>query len=229
MLSGCGSYSFVYQSNNAIVYDGYITKKGLNKFEKILSKTPNPSQLLIIRSQGGEVIPAIKMANIIYNQHMDIQVKGFCASSCANYIFPAGNNKFLEKHAVLLWHGGALSDLASIGEKTINQSALEHKWDQKKIEETKKIFLKSELEFKASEKELYQKLKIDPYLPVYGHAKSCLDKYTTFEVDFFYYALEDMEKMGLKNIQIVNNEKWEPEFPIKNIFQARPIKGKECE
>ncbi|HGE8268061.1 TPA: hypothetical protein ACGD2I_002570 [Aeromonas hydrophila] len=55
----------------------------------------------------------------VFNKKLDVQVDGYCLSSCANYVFPAANNKLLGRHAIIGYHGGASSqcfDLSDIDE-----------------------------------------------------------------------------------------------------------------
>ena len=59
-------------------------------FERLM--TPDIRRLRV-RSSGGDVEVALKIAETIFARKLDLEVNGYCASSCANYWFPAANKK----------------------------------------------------------------------------------------------------------------------------------------
>jgi hypothetical protein len=63
---------------------------------------------LIIRSSGGEVEAGIALGNWVHENAIDVVVRDYCLSSCANYVFTAGRRKVIEKGAVVAWHGNYL-------------------------------------------------------------------------------------------------------------------------
>lgn len=84
-------------------YDGPISAEANRTFfERIDDR--NISRL-IIRSSGGEVEAGIELGNRVYRQKIDVEVSEYCLSSCANYVFTAGNRKIIPKGAVVAWHG----------------------------------------------------------------------------------------------------------------------------
>lgn len=63
-------------------------------------------QELIITSTGGSVTSAIWAAELISSQELEVTVRGFCASSCANYIATAATSLTVEPYSILSVHGG---------------------------------------------------------------------------------------------------------------------------
>lgn len=61
--------------------------------------------LLKVRSVGGDSEAAILMGSFIHDKNLDLEVEVGCASSCANYLFPAARHKFIPAGAVLGFHG----------------------------------------------------------------------------------------------------------------------------
>lgn len=61
--------------------------------------------LLKVRSVGGDSEAAILMGGFIHDKNLDLEVEGGCASSCANYLFPAARHKTIPAGAVLGFHG----------------------------------------------------------------------------------------------------------------------------
>ena len=57
-------------------------------------------------SGGGDGYAALAIGILIHRHHWDVEVVGVCASSCANWIFPAGKTKHLNSESMLLFHGG---------------------------------------------------------------------------------------------------------------------------
>ena len=46
----------------------------------------------------------------VFDHDIDVIVEELCFSSCANYIFTAGNNKTIEAEAIVGWHGSHHQD-----------------------------------------------------------------------------------------------------------------------
>jgi hypothetical protein len=63
--------------------------------------------LLKVRSIGGNSETAMLMGNFIHDKNLDLEVEAGCASSCANYLFPAARHKTIPAGAVLAFHGTA--------------------------------------------------------------------------------------------------------------------------
>lgn len=60
---------------------------------------------LIITSSGGEVVAGIALGRWVYKNKLTVEVKDYCLSSCANYVFPAGQKKIIQPGAIVAWHG----------------------------------------------------------------------------------------------------------------------------
>lgn len=70
-----------------------------------------------------------------------------------------------------------------------------------------KIFI----EFQREEKAFYEKIGVDPKIGIYGQIGIYKEIYQSYEKFGFYYSVEDMEKMGIKNIRI-DGGVWQPKF-----------------
>lgn len=74
--------------------------------EKLLNlMNHNIIESIKISSPGGAVDEAIVIGNTIFRNKYTVEVFGICASSCANYIFTAGNQRLIHPNALLIWHG----------------------------------------------------------------------------------------------------------------------------
>jgi hypothetical protein len=84
-------------------YSGPISV-GLNR-EFFTAATGKPVKRLVITSGGGEVEAAIALGSWVFERRIDIEVPEYCLSSCANYVFPAGQHKRIGAGAIVAWHG----------------------------------------------------------------------------------------------------------------------------
>lgn len=71
--------------------------------------------LLRVTSVGGSSEEAMIMGRFIHDKGLDIEVVRGCASSCANYLFPAARHKTITAGAILGYHGTMhLTELAGV-------------------------------------------------------------------------------------------------------------------
>ena len=97
----------IYNDSNTIYYNGDINRLGFERFKLLFHKNQTVTRVKF-NSLGGETINAINFANWILDNNLDIEIDKYCISSCANYIFLSGKNKYLNKSSFLGWHGGTL-------------------------------------------------------------------------------------------------------------------------
>jgi hypothetical protein len=72
-------------------------------------RNPNFSNLRVLRisSGGGDVYAAIDLARVVYLKKTKLIIDGLCASSCANYILPAGGDLEVTPGSAIAVHGSA--------------------------------------------------------------------------------------------------------------------------
>jgi hypothetical protein len=86
---------------------GRIERGDEDKFRDALT---DEVKVLIVNSGGGDVIPALAMAERIRARGLRVVVDGACVSSCADYLFVAGRRQVVLQDSVVLWHGGITRD-----------------------------------------------------------------------------------------------------------------------
>lgn len=59
--------------------------------------------LFVIRSSGGEIVPAIALSNLLRDRHAIVVVYDYCLSACANYAVIASYQTFVLKGALVAW------------------------------------------------------------------------------------------------------------------------------
>lgn len=92
---------------HGLCFTGEITEEAASRFVSILESVGgNP--VMVVNSGGGDVDAALDMAEAIGARSSTVIVDGVCASSCANYILPAGSRRIVARHSILAFHGGAV-------------------------------------------------------------------------------------------------------------------------
>lgn len=93
---------------NVICVRGRITEELSNRFIELASKA-NPKYAHIY-SEGGLMHAALDMAESIDVLNIDVIVGDRCFSSCAQFLFIAGEAKYLLPNSILAFHGGPIPD-----------------------------------------------------------------------------------------------------------------------
>lgn len=158
-----------------------------------LAKTyPNKLKALEIKSGGGDIHQGMDLGEYVFKNKLDVAVNSYCFSSCANYVFTAGNNKSLPHLKALGFHGGA-SNPGS--EPDLSQVPQEFREQAKKQ-------LKQYME-KANNREaaFYDDIAVQQRINSVGHLAQFENQKQDYE--FWYYSLEDLRTLGVTNVRII--------------------------
>ncbi|WP_062567863.1 hypothetical protein [Pseudoalteromonas arabiensis] len=98
-------------SSGTIYFQGETSKQNVEKFEQLLVTSSQQINTLIINSQGGDVMAGLHFGGLVHEYQLNVVVREFCASSCANYVLTASPHVFVEEQAVIGWRGGSLQPL----------------------------------------------------------------------------------------------------------------------
>ncbi|WDA22752.1 hypothetical protein PSC74_11795 [Aeromonas hydrophila] len=137
-------------------------------------------------------------------------------SSCANYVFPAANNKLLGRHAIIGYHGGASSqyfDLSDIDEMYKDLPDEERIKKKQEAIDGMNIYLDR---VKAKEK-ILQKINVLQNISTLGQQ----GKYFNKEDESFIgwtYTPDGFMKLGVKNIILIDNEWKLTNYKGKRLF-----------
>lgn len=205
-------------SHDKVTYDGKISVENVKALIGEYERSNLKPNRLVINSTGGHAGAGMHLGKWLYNNKMDVEVDKFCFSSCANYIFTAGNQKFLNKRSVLGWHGGALSGYVqdeelfsplvknAIAQQNISSEEQRQEYINK-MDKIRKKFIRMESEF-------FQLVGVNPLITTAGGTEGEYSRVTLNSENYdgnleqhnniagFYYTLEDMEKFGLQNITL---------------------------
>ena len=91
-------------SGDEVHFFGPLTLKSVDEF--IRKNDDRPVTLLSISSPGGILDAGIRLGRWVRQKNADVRVTFFCASACANYVFPAGKRKIIARDGLVMWHGG---------------------------------------------------------------------------------------------------------------------------
>ncbi len=203
-VSQNGSKETVYiDSENRLHYHGEFEDKKIDDLFVFYQNASRKPETLYISSGGGSVELGVKLGTWVHKQGLNVMVGKGCASSCANYVFTAGHKKLLSKDSVLIWHGSSYQD--NINEKVESGDPDFVKWRQR-------------------DEQFFAMLSIDPKITVYGFDTYSLWDQLSALITFdpimgFDYSLDDMEKLGVRNIVLVDGvwdwRKYKPDYNVK--------------
>ena len=91
-----------------VYYLESVTPESFVKLKNTIDNAIFPPTKIIISSGGGNAFAGLAIGYLIHEKQLDVEVIGRCYSSCANYLFPAGNRKVLNKNAIVMYHGNTL-------------------------------------------------------------------------------------------------------------------------
>lgn len=100
-------------NERAICVSGYINDQRAVDFLnniRVADKLGLKISEVVISGPGGSVEPAIIIAREIKRRNLDTVVGGLCASSCAQFLFVAGKQKFILSKGVVVFHGGPIPE-----------------------------------------------------------------------------------------------------------------------
>lgn len=93
--------------DDGICFFGSTTEANAASFTQAIAESDSTKPLVVVvRSAGGEVTAAMAMAEALVPRTTTVIVQRSCFSSCANYLFLAGDRRVVLPDAVLGYHGG---------------------------------------------------------------------------------------------------------------------------
>jgi hypothetical protein len=180
-----------------ITYIGSITTAANARVMEIFDEASEKPQTVLISSGGGSTEAGMDLAEWILDHNLDVEVGDDCLSSCANYVFLAGNVKKLGRRSVLLWHG----------------SMWQESWDRL-ADPASPEFRPSILAGRERETRFFDRIGVDNLITVYGQQRVGFYQYWRYFLRLFGdekligfdYDLRDMGRFGVSNIELVDGE-----------------------
>jgi hypothetical protein len=159
--------------------------------DEVLKITPRSRPLVVITSDGGFIGDAMDTAQYLEKYKFDVAVNGICASACAQFVFIAGQKKYILGDGAVAMHGGPMSD------DLIN--AMD-------IDEVSKLNLKNE---NRRFIEFYKTRKIKLSL-VLDAPQRVLDKIKTGKVEFWIPTEQQFYDANVKKLKYCNSKFRDP-------------------
>ena len=211
-----------------------MSSQGIAWFDLCREKT-----FVVTASDGGDNAAALALGILIHRYNWDVEIVDVCASACANYIFPAGKTKYLNRHSMLLFHGGFYQEnvlemakmfkpgtpssgapaasvtLGQVNKENTLSMAPNNRLRRKNYTSSCPYLMSSTpveviLALRKASDQLYQELGINPLLSTYGQVGAYEPIYKSYKYVSFVYRLDSLRRLGIRNIELKDGE-WHPE------------------
>jgi hypothetical protein len=219
---------------------GWITPEEFVQVRDRLVRSVAEKKTFVIKdSGGGDGAAALALGILIHRHHWDVEVVDVCASSCANYIFPAGKTKYLNRNSILLFHGGPYQENvmemavkfdqgstmngAPVESVTLGQENKEGtlRFTPGKTDANRKVLeflaipdsstaVEFVTRFRSASDQFYRELGTNPLLSTYGQVGAYESTYKSYKHAGFIYRLDSLRRLGIRNIELKEGE-WHPE------------------
>lgn len=176
-------------------YSGEISQENNQRFFKHLNS--RKIHHLIITSPGGEVEAGIQLGRWVYDNRIDVEVREYCLSSCANYVFPAGKRKQINAGAIVAWHGNYIH-LQETGLWMDDvQSRMRTTGEDEKI--ARAHVARAVARLVQMEKTFFSHIQVDPLLCWVGKRQP------HNVADYYFMSATDMQRFGLTGLHLPKN------------------------
>lgn len=226
---------------DTITLAGWINSETFVEARDCLVRSAAAKKTFVVKeSGGGDGAAALALGILIHRHKWDVEVVDLCASSCANFIFPAGRTKYLNRHSMLLFHGGPYQEnFMEMGEKFDRESmtngapvqavtlgqvnkegTLTFTPDRSKAQQEVLEFLSMTNiasavdmvgKLRSASDQFYQELGTNPLLSTYGQVGAYEPTYKSYKYGGFIYRLDSLRRLGMANIELKDGE-WQPEL-----------------
>lgn len=174
-----------------VYYRGFISAEQNQRLLEIVEG--RVVKRLVITSSGGEVEAGITLGFWVFNHRLNVEVREYCLSSCANYVFPAGYHKSIDAGAVVAWHGN-YNHLKQTG---LWQDDIASRMDRHNEDAaTAKIQLREDVErLVGLENDFFARIGVNEYLCWIG-------KVPPYNAPNYYFlSRKDMAHFGVTHVQ----------------------------
>lgn len=149
--------------DHGLCFFGSTTDQNSAAFvEAVAGIDPEKPLVVVVRSGGGEINAAMAMGEALVPRETTVMVHDLCASSCANYLFLAGDRRVILPGALLLYHGGIFEQSEE------HWVALREEWSQRMNPRDLEASLKSSRDYEtnslARQAAFLENVDVDPDL-----------------------------------------------------------------
>ena len=203
LLAACGGIlpavaqaqdASVHRDGGVLVYHGPIDAAANARAGELLDE--GGVRRLRITSPGGEVGLGMDLGELVRRRGLDVEVAGVCASSCANYVFPAGARKLLAADAAVIWHGSAIQE--DVGAAAMIDFDAVARLRGRPLDEAEKAAMIGQFAaygraMRERQAGYYAALGLDARITVFGQDVGCDCDWTI--------PVQDMARFGLRDVE----------------------------
>ncbi|MES2319509.1 MAG: hypothetical protein V4631_18670 [Pseudomonadota bacterium] len=200
LLASLNSYATSSTASESVaVFNGLINEETVDQFLRLHEDRLELKEISIA-SQGGEVGAALKLARWVRLKKLNVRVRMICFSACANYIFVAGEKKYIEPGAFVAWHGDVeqkdFRDFVAEYKRIADKKLQFHQLEKNEIELLEKNNEKYKYitRLQIEQLDLFQALGINPIIGRIGQEP------VMFKSDGWSFTVKAMEYFGITNI-----------------------------
>ncbi|RQW64977.1 ATP-dependent Clp protease proteolytic subunit [Vibrio viridaestus] len=180
----------IYIQQNLLYLTGDISDQSVGKVMTMIEASKQKVRTIVVNSLGGDLKAGIKLGSWIYNNNISLIVNGFCASSCANYLFTAAKTVHITHNSVVMWHGGATQE--SLLADPTNKDEVKWYFDLIKLET-----------------EFFQRIGVQQLITTYGqlnnfvkldNTPACVEGNKKGQIQGWTYTLNDLKVFGVNRV-----------------------------
>lgn len=189
--------------NGELVYSGDIDEDANKRLSALYRRlNPKPS-VLLIQSKGGVVENGLDLGYWLHAHQLDVKVTQYCLSSCANYVFTAGQRKIVGNGAVIGFHGGISSEHFALDDAT--QATYDAMTKEQQVEFWASI-RRSQQPTLERERAFFEMIGVRQDITTYGQAARFKDD---AKGDVWTYSEAGFKRFGVTGIQVLDGP-WRP-------------------
>lgn len=186
-----------------LVYSGDIDEDANQRLFALYDRlAPKPS-VLFIQSKGGVVDNGLDLGYWLHGHQLDVKVTQYCLSSCANYVFTAGQRKIVGNGAVIGFHGGISSEHFALDDAT---QAMHDAMTKEQQAEFWASIKRSQQPTLERERAFFQMIGVRQDITTYGQAARFKDDAIG---DVWTYSEAGFKRFGVTGIQVLDGP-WQP-------------------
>ncbi|WP_343564677.1 hypothetical protein [Kiloniella sp. b19] len=233
----------LFPDDRTVFFEGELETETVNSFlERVAELNPGDLERIVIRSGGGETRSARTLGRWVHRMGLDVEVEKLCFSSCANYIFPAGNAKIIRADAFVGWHGSETQfDVIALSDPDRSGADLERQELSEVLQESTELLrrnglskadfprlleegLETSRNSRQDEAAFFDELGIDKEFTLHGMRPLYLHELKSSGKKGWTFSLADMKRLGLSNVSYQGTTPYTQSAPVQaNLIVIRYI------
>ena len=208
----------IYIEGDTLFYHGEINESRYEKLKSITDENPNIN-MLEIASTGEDTKSGKDIGKIVFDRKLDVVVDAICFSSCANYIFPSGVEKFIKENSFVGWHGSefqydVLSEIYGESPKALLKNAIAESCNKDWSCSISDEYVQNEYELIISgledEEGFFDMIGIDKNVTLNG-----LYTLTDSECIVWTHSISNMAMYGIDNVSYLSDMPYSDEATLE--------------